>query len=71
MLVLGAVCGLAWAAGSRGMMSEIAGEDSDVDWVLTFVWLLLPGAVVRLARGLLDRRAALGSSREAVRGEVP
>ncbi len=28
------------------MMSEIAGEDSDVDWVLTFVWLLLPGIVV-------------------------
>jgi hypothetical protein len=46
MLVLGAVCGLAWAAGFRGMMSEIAGEDSDVDGVLTFVWLLLPGTVV-------------------------
>jgi hypothetical protein len=28
------------------MMSEIAGEDSDVDWVLTFVWLLLPSVVV-------------------------
>jgi hypothetical protein len=25
MLVLGAVCGFAWAAGFRGMMSEIAG----------------------------------------------
>jgi hypothetical protein len=46
MLALGAVCGLAWAAGFRGMMSEIAGEDSDVDGVLTFVWLLLPGVVV-------------------------
>ena len=46
MLLLGALCGLAWAAGFRGMMSEIAGEDSDVDWVLTFVWLLLPGVVV-------------------------
>ena len=46
ILVLGAVCGLAWAAGFRGMMSEIAGEDSDVDWVLTFVWLLLPGTFV-------------------------
>jgi hypothetical protein len=46
MLVLGAVCGFAWAAGFRGMMSEIAGEDSDVDGVLTFVWLLLPGVVV-------------------------
>jgi hypothetical protein len=46
MLLLGALCGLAWAAGFRGMMSEIAGEDSDVDWVLTFVWLLLPSVVV-------------------------
>ena len=46
MLAGGALCGFAWAAGFRGMMSEIAGEDSDVDWVLTFVWLLLPGIVV-------------------------
>ena len=45
-LVLGALCGLAWAAGFRGMMSEIAGKDSGVDGVLTFVWLLLPGIVV-------------------------
>jgi hypothetical protein len=42
----GAVAGLAWASGLRGFMAEIAGGQSTVDWDLTFVWVLLPGALV-------------------------
>jgi hypothetical protein len=37
---------LAWAAGLRGFMAQIAGSASTVDWAGTFGWILLPGTLV-------------------------
>lgn len=45
-LMVGGVCGLAWAAGLRGLMAEVAGHESTVGWENTFVWVLAPGVVV-------------------------
>lgn len=45
MVALGALCGLAWAAAFRAVMSEFAGY-SRVAWVDTFAAILLPGVVV-------------------------
>jgi hypothetical protein len=48
LLLLGALLGLAWACGLRGFMAEVAGDESGVDWGLTFGYILLPGAVTGL-----------------------
>lgn len=56
LMALGAVCGLAWAAGFRGWMGQLAWGDqgsSSVTW-LTMPLVLLPG----LAIGVLYGRAA-------------
>lgn len=46
-LLGGAVCGLAWAAGLRGFMAQVAVRDgSEVTWLGTFGWVLAPGIVV-------------------------
>jgi hypothetical protein len=45
LVALGAVCGIAWAAGLRAFMVEIAGAGSAFDWWGTFAGILLPGAV--------------------------
>ena len=45
-VALGALCGLAWAAAFRAMMSEFAGFSTRVAWVDTFVAILLPGVIV-------------------------
>lgn len=42
----GALCGLAWAAGFRAWMSEIAGSNSRVDGVGTIGAIIVPGAIV-------------------------
>jgi hypothetical protein len=65
LVLLGGLCGLAWAAGLRGMMAQVAGDDSTVSWELTFAWLLLPGALVGglLAWAELRRRAGISSGR--------
>lgn len=44
-VVVGAVCGLAWAAGFRSYMVELAGPASAVGWAGTFGAVLLPGAI--------------------------
>ncbi|SFS17977.1 hypothetical protein SAMN04487846_3701 [Microbacterium sp. cf046] len=49
---LGALCGLAWAASFRAVMSEFAGYGSTVSWLDTFAAILLPGVIVG---GLLGR----------------
>lgn len=49
-ILIGAVGGLAWAASLRAFMVEIAGIESQVSWVDTFIGILLPGLV---AGGLL------------------
>lgn len=43
---VGALCGLAWTAALRAFMWEVAGPDAHVEWAGTFLWLLLPGAVI-------------------------
>lgn len=45
-VALGALCGLAWAASFRAMMSEFAGYGSRVAWLDTFAAILLPGVIV-------------------------
>ena len=52
LVLVGAVCGLAWSAALRGFMSEAAGPESSFSWIGTFGAILLPGAVVG---GLLGR----------------
>jgi hypothetical protein len=62
---VGALCGLAWAAALRAFMWEVAGTEAEVSWTGTFVWVLLPGAVIgallawaefRRWRGAVPRR---------------
>ena len=43
---LGALCGIAWACALRGFMAEVAGADSGVQWVHTWGFILLPGALI-------------------------
>jgi hypothetical protein len=45
-VALGALCGLAWAASFRAVMSEFAGFGSTVSWLDTFAAILLPGVIV-------------------------
>ena len=35
-ILLGGLCGLAWAAGLRGFMAQIVPEDTSVSWLGTF-----------------------------------
>lgn len=68
-VVVGAVGGLAWAAGLRGLMAEVAGPGSEVSWGGTFLGVLLPGLVAGalLGRSEHRHRAGLRASR-TVRG---
>ena len=54
-----ALVGLAWACALRGFMAEVAGAESGVSWVGTFVFVLLPGLLVG---GLLGWAAHLRRS---------
>jgi hypothetical protein len=45
LVAIGAVCGLAWACELRGFMAQVAGRDSEVTWLGTFGWILLPGVI--------------------------
>lgn len=45
-VALGAMCGLAWACALRAFMAEVAGDESGVEWVNTFGFILLPGTVI-------------------------
>ena len=61
--LIGAVCGLAWAAGLRGLMSELAGPSSTISWYGTFAQVLLPGVLTGALLGHAvrsgDRRLVL------------
>ena len=58
-IAVGALVGLAWACALRGFMAEVAGAESGVEWVGTFVFVLLPGLLVG---GLLGWAAHLRRS---------
>ena len=46
-VVWGAVCGLAWAAGLRGFMAQVASRGgSEISWMGTFGWVLTPRVLV-------------------------
>ena len=51
IVVMGGLCGVAWAAGLRGFMAQVAQEDSSVSWSGTFGYLLLPGLLIGLLLG--------------------
>ena len=68
----GAVAGLAWSSGMRGFMAQIAGAQTQVHWELTFVWLLLPGALVGALLGWAEYLRRLGGrARLAVASGIP
>jgi len=46
LVAIGLVCGIAWAAGFRSYMVELAGPASTFEWWGTFGAILLPGAAV-------------------------
>lgn len=59
-LVVGGLCGLAWAAGLRGFMAQIAGTASGVDWAGTFGWILVPGIGVGALLGWAEHLRSSG-----------
>jgi hypothetical protein len=63
LLAAGAACGVAWAAGLRGFMAELAGSDSTISWYGTFVQVLLPGAIVGALLGLAQHIRRTGGRR--------
>jgi hypothetical protein len=63
MLVIGGVCGLAWAAGLRGLMAEVAPTGSHVEWVGTFAWILAPGVLVGVLLGWAEQLRRTGGRR--------
>jgi hypothetical protein len=63
LLIIGGVCGLAWAASLRGFMTEIAGNGSEMTWLGTFGWILLPGVVTGLLLGWAEHLRRTGGRR--------
>ena len=63
LLALGGLVGLAWAAGLRGFMAQIAGSESEVTWVGTFAWILLPGVVTGMLLAWAEHLRRTGRGR--------
>jgi hypothetical protein len=63
LLAIGGVCGLAWAAGLRGFMAELAGLGSDVGWYGTFGQILLPGVLIGVLLGWAEYIRRTGGRR--------
>jgi hypothetical protein len=53
-ILVGALCGLAWAAAFRAFMAEIAGGASRFDWYGTFVGILSAGVITGALLGLAE-----------------
>lgn len=62
-VLLGGLCGLAWAAGLRGFMAQIVPEDSSVSWSGTFGYILLPGLLIGLLLGWAEHLRRTGGRR--------
>lgn len=60
---LGALCGLAWAAALRVFMAQVAGVESQVEWLNTFGYILLPGVVVGGVLGWAESERRQGRRR--------
>ncbi|UKA52164.1 hypothetical protein LFT48_21640 (plasmid) [Arthrobacter sp. FW305-123] len=63
LTAVGATGGIAWAAGFRGYMVELAGPASTFDWWGTFGALIVPGAVVGGLLGLAEALRRTGGRR--------
>jgi hypothetical protein len=63
LVMLGGLCGLAWAAGLRGFMAQIDYEDSNVSWTGTFGYVLLPGLLIGLLLGCAEHLRRKGGRR--------
>ncbi|MGI9084109.1 MAG: hypothetical protein ACR2FE_02320 [Aeromicrobium sp.] len=59
--IVGALAGFAWAAALRAFMWEVAGDEAGADWVGTFAWVLLPGAVIGWLLARAEHRRWTGS----------
>lgn len=66
-LAIGALGGLAWAAGLRAYMAEINHAVSTFAWEGTFVGVLLPGVITGAVLGLATAIPAHGRGRVALR----
>jgi hypothetical protein len=62
-VLVGGICGLAWAAGLRGFMVEVAGPESTVHWEATFGGILLPGVIVGGLLGWAEHLRRTGGRR--------
>lgn len=60
MVLLGGLCGVAWAAGLRGFMAQVAQEESSVSWSGTFGYVLLPGLLIGLLLGWAEQLRRAG-----------
>ena len=63
LVLLGGLCGLAWAAGLRGFMTQIVGDDSSISWSGTFGYILLPGLLIGLLLGWAEHLRSTGGRR--------
>jgi hypothetical protein len=61
-LIVGGIGGLAWAAGFRAWMIQVAGSASTFTWS-TFIWLLLPSTVIGALLGWAEYRRQTGITR--------
>jgi len=60
VVLLGAILGLAWGAGLRGLMAVFAGTSSSFTWSGTFVAILLPATLVGAALGWAEHARRTG-----------
>jgi hypothetical protein len=63
LVLLGALCGVAWGAALRAFMSEIAGAESAVTWTGTFGWILAPGLAAGALLGWAEHARRTGGRR--------
>ncbi len=63
LVLLGGLCGLAWAAGQRGFIAQIVHEDWSVSWSGTFGYILLPGLLIGLLLGWAEHLCRTGGQR--------
>lgn len=63
LVLVGAVCGLAWGAGMRAYMAAVAGPESQVHWFGTFGIILLLSAVVGGLLGWAEHLRRTGDGR--------